>query len=184
MRSGVLIPLEVRRELLGRLTKAAGRIRRGVRMEFAEDLHAAQIAWPEACPLSEADLRGEIEALYGKLKTIYGEVEALSNRARELYQKLPESPQAEFDGEVPRSIYYALTDALTMIGDTPEDASSYVGDLLAETPESLRRQWLRSEIKKSLEVINDPESDERLEGLVRMLCGEEVEAAGDRGGDE
>ncbi len=178
-----LVPLEARRELLGRFTKTARRIRRGVRMEFADDLHAGQIAWPEACPLSEAEVRGEIEALYGEVKTIYGELEALRNRARKLYDKLPEPPDAEFKDEVPRSIYYALTDAVSMIMDTPEDALSYVEDLLAETPERLRRQWLRSQVEKCLDVINDPESDEPLEKLVSLLCGEEVEAAGEPAGD-
>ncbi len=178
MRFDPLIPHEVRRELLRRLTKTARRIGRGVRMEFAEDVHALQIAWPEACPLSEPELRGEIETLQGELKAIYGEIEALSNRARELYERLPEPPSAE-DSEVPQSLYFALTDALDAIADTPEDALSYVEKRLAETPESLRQEWLRDELKECLDVTYDSESEESLETLVRMLCGEEVEAAED-----
>ncbi len=182
MRFDPFIPAEERRKLLRRLTKTARRIGRGVRVEFAEDLLARQIAWPETCPLSEPELRGEIETLNGELKAIFGQMEALSSRAKELYKRLPEPSRAEHR-EVPESLYYAVTDALSAIADTPEDAVSYVEERLAETPESLRQRWLRYELKKCLDVINDPESEESLERLVNLLCGEDVEAAEDPAGD-
>ncbi len=163
------ISLEALLRLVARLTETAGKLN-GIRLEFPQAIRDGQTAWPEDCPLSETEMRGEIEGIVDDLA-------ALETRIRELNRRLPAPPEEE-SGARPFSIYYALTDGVSLLEDDP-GALGYVRERLAATPESLRSEWLKYQLMDCLEVMSDTDTKKQLEKLARLLCGEAEDAADD-----
>ncbi len=102
---------------------------------------APQIAWPADGPLSEAELRSEIRSLCDS-------AQALHERAQELFDRLPEPPDGEFEDEVPPSVYFVLVNAVSMITDHVPEILKSVDRQFVATPESLRGEWLEDQLKR------------------------------------
>ena len=152
----------------------------GLRLTFPESICAAQTAWPEDCPLSEPELRAQIGAILADRQAVQGRMQALRERARALYVTLPEVAPAEVEGDLPQSVYYALTDALSCIIDDDRDDLGYAEKKFADTPASLRARWLGYHLAKLADNFTSPEVGLTLDELVDALCGDDFEATGDR----
>ncbi len=93
------IPERLRRELVETFSKTARVLSdSGIRIVFPESIRARQTAWPEDCPLSEPELRAEVQAIVDDPAALEDE-EGLSERAQELYSRLPQPPIAESERE-------------------------------------------------------------------------------------
>ncbi len=139
-----------------------------MRSGFREKIHAQQIAWPAKCPLSESELREEIKALSDSAK-------ALEDRARGLYARLPEPPDAEFEGEVPPSLYFVLVVAVAVAEDYAQNLREELDRGLAATPERLRDKWLSSQLSRIGRHPRGREADkasDRVVGAVRRVESE------------
>ncbi len=140
---------------------------RRMRFGFREKIHAQQTAWPAQCPLSEANLRAEIRALSDSAK-------ALEERARKLFARLPEPPHAEYECEVPPSLYFTLVDAVVAAEDDAQTLREELDDGLAATPESLRDKWLSSQLSRIGKRFGR-EADEARDRVVGAVCRLELE---------
>ncbi len=155
------LPAETRRMLEKQFPGVAG-----VRLGFSAAMLKQQRAWPDPCPVSEEELRGEIQALVDGFK-------ALQDRGRKLFDKLPNPPDAEFKGEMPTSVYYTLTDALSIFIDDMPDILCGVERGLGETPEGLLGEWLSSQLKCCGRGSKEPGAGRALLRLIRALDVEE-----------
>ncbi len=157
------LPAEARRKLTERYPGLAAE-----RLGLSAAIHQQQTAWPAECPLSEPELRGEIRALLDGLK-------ALQDRAEALYARLPDPPDAEIEGEMPQSIYGALTDAASMAGGNTPEILKYLDSRLRETPESLCGEWLGEQLERCGGLTGDPGAARALLTLARALATAEDE---------
>ena len=132
-----------------------------MRCGFRAEIHAQQIAWPADCPLTEAELRSEIRSLCDSARAVH-------ERAEELFGRLPESRDDEFESEVPPSIYFALYDAVSILMDVPEILKSAERELAA-TPESLRDTWLESQLRRIPDRIGGREADKARDRVVAAV---------------
>ncbi len=140
-------PLEKRKEYLERAIVAVSRA--GVRLTFPEHVEAAQTRWPEDCPLSDEDLRGE-------LRSLLEEIGGLSLRAKGLYERLPEPREFQLDDldEVPESLYCMLYNALShLFDDGLAGSTRVIEDALAVTPEAIRMDWLDRQLPDRLKRL-------------------------------
>ena len=137
----------------------------GMRLAFSfpETMEAQQRAWPEDAPLSEAELRSELQAIVDAFN-------ALHARAGKLCEKLPPLPEAELDDEVPRGLYFALADALDC-AQSGGDLLEYLESALEATPESLRAEWLQRRLRDPLMDLMAEEGSgiEPLDVLTRLI---------------
>ena len=179
-----VVPPRVRGELVRHFSQALAKLSYGgmrLAFEFPAAVGARQSAWPEGAALSEARLRGELRRMVETAR-------ALRERARELFEQLPEAASEEIGLGVPRGVYFALTAALHFaFGDGLEDYLSYLEGALAATPESLQADWLELHLSHGLGLL-DPQADELLPRLMATLCGEAAgggnPAAGSGAGDD
>ncbi len=169
------IPRQARLHMIDELAKTAGTLSgAGLRLELPQSILAGQTGWPEDCPMSEPELRAEVQTLLDDAKALQESLEALKDSARELYARLPEAASAELEGELPPSIYFALVDCVSFIID--EDGVngitgiSYLEERLDDTPETMRIDWLKYHLKNSVSALSDGETREALEEIAEMLC--------------
>ncbi len=128
--------LESRPEYLERAVAALAKA--GVLLAFPDHVDAAQTRWPEECPLSDEELRGE-------LRSLLAEVGSLSQRAKALCGRLPEPHEFQLDDldAVPESLYLMLYNALSyLIDEGLERSTKVIEDALVVTPEGIRADWL------------------------------------------
>ncbi len=111
---------------------------------FPPGMIADQLAWPADAPLSETELRAKLEELVVEFETVLVQKRSLVERATVLLDTLPDATEREMEAEVPLSVYGCLNIALASFeGVAMEDSLAEVTSALADTPESLRAQWLR-----------------------------------------
>ncbi len=173
------IPEPIRRELTEALSTTVRTLAdSGVRLVFPESIDAGQRVWPEQCPLSEPELRAEVQAILDRAKALEVEVRTLKEHAGKIYARLPKIPPAEIEGELPRGIYYALADCLSFIIDKDGLRGyfdfSYIEDGLTATPASMRTEWLEQHMERCLGWRKSVETGDPLEELLAALGTEEV----------
>ncbi len=169
------LPPRVRQKLAEAFTMTARTLSAaGMRLVLPDSIYAGQTAWPEDSPLSEPELRAEVQAIVNDAKVLEERVGALRERARELYERLPQTPLAEGELDLPQSIYYALADALSCVINDGLDELSYLERKLADTPESLRADWLSYHVGQCVEPFRAPEFAEELERLMAVLSREDA----------
>ena len=170
------VPASARRALLRRFAQTLDQLtHRGMRFvfHFPEAIRAQQTAWPENCPLSETELRREVQALRDAGAT-------LEQRGRELYARLPEPPRAELVEFRPLTLYEEFHGALGHFADVGlKWCLEGLERALSETPQSLRAVWLEFELKQCLDVLGDSATKTLVPRLVRELCRQDGEE-GDR----
>lgn len=166
------LPPNLHRELRKRLVETAAKLSAsGLRLELPEAVRTAQTAWPEDCPLSEPELRAEVQSIFDAARALEDQRREIKERARELYARLPRLSEPEAFFEAPQSIYYALTDAVSSAADDGLEDLSYIEEKLADTPESLRAAWLGYHLGECVRELEDPEIEEAVAKLVTALCG-------------
>ncbi len=151
------------------IDQALGWLARGgvqIGLRFSEEKLALQAAWPEDSPLSEAELRAELE-------TARDEVRRIGERLKALAATLPAPPELQRTGagedsfdDVP-SVYGQLTGVLDYIAEEAvAEIESVVEGALAVTPESLRAEWVRGQVPGNLGRMLSPAVAE-VKGAVR-----------------
>ena len=101
---------------------------------------AWQEEWPEDAPLSEAELREELEGVRAELR-------AIARRMQALHKRLPEPAYFDmiFDDneEVPETIYFELVSTVAGISDELSGVDDTIRYGLEATAESLRAAWVQ-----------------------------------------
>ncbi len=93
------IPEPIRRELTEALSTTVRTLAdSGVRLVFPESIDAGQRVWPEQCPLSEPELRAEVQAIFDRAKALEVEVRTLKEHAGKI--RNVEDSAAESRGRV------------------------------------------------------------------------------------
>ncbi len=173
---GIEISLPLRKKLVEKFVKLARTLNAGgARVVWSESTIATQLVWPEDCPLSEPELREKIQAITDDLKDLEQRTEELRERARVFYETLPEYPPLEDEADLPQCIYYALTDGLSAFVDEEERECPpvrYLERKLADTPESLRADWLKKHLRNRASFLLDSEYREAVSEAMGLLCGE------------
>ncbi len=168
MNHALEVPYRVRQALASAFSETLAKLSGGgmrLALEVPDEIRARQNVWPEDAPLSEAELRGELQAM---LET----ARAMRERARELFERLPKASAEEVYYEVPRSHYCVLACALYFAVDEGlEEFVSFLQDSLGATAESLRREWLGLQLRNGLDPLSGPEANELLAILVEALYG-------------
>lgn len=115
--------------------------------QFPQALTDFQLAWPHDCPLSEEELRREVEELGAQMK-------ALRRRAQELRDLLPEGPcHGEMYESLPPSIYFELTDGIDSVLDPMlAFTEQRIAEILTETPQNLAFKWLSTDPPESVKA--------------------------------
>ena len=151
------VPEEIRRRLIACFPGTAGK-----KFSIYETMHEQQIAWPVECSHSETEIRDELKALVDGFK-------ALRDRARVLFAGLPEPPDAEFESEVPPSVYFTLVDAVALAEENTSDILEFLDKRVTATAESLRNEWLITLLERTGEWPNGKKVSEAIEKLARVV---------------
>ncbi len=149
----------------------------GVRLVFPESLHDSQTSWPPDCPLSESEMRAELESILAEARSIKSDLDALRARGRKILKDLPEEEAPDGYWGRPVSVYYALTDAIDCLCDDNcrSDLSlSFAERMAVATPESLRAEWLQRTFNNVLKKLDHPDTRDQLERVRAALFSEDA----------
>jgi len=138
----------------------------GLRLSFPDSIKAAQLAWPEDAPLTEPELRREVQALYDDVK-------AVQDRATKLHARLPEVTSAEINQEAPQSLYYVLNAAVHATTEDFDRFYAYLEEMLSATPDSLLLDWVSYLLSWPLSHQTLKETEDRLPQLLQTLLRHE-----------
>jgi hypothetical protein len=128
-----------------RLAKGGARIH----FTFPEELMKGQSSWPEDCPVSEEELREELGAALVEIRGLGERIKQLKDRLPPAPEDLGEAPGGFEDG--PASVYETLSSVVTyVVDDVIPDIERQVTQALAATPESLRSEWLKHQVPRTV----------------------------------